>query len=71
MRAGEAGRNEVFQLLFDYIAGANTKPNGERDKIGTTVPVETHEKARIAMTVPVHAVLSTYTLYDRDRTGAD
>lgn len=53
-RAFEAGRNEAFRLLFDYIAGANQGPNGERSRIAMTVPVESREETRIAMTVPVY-----------------
>lgn len=51
--SGESGRNEAFQLLFAYIAGANRTTSGV-DRIAMTAPVAVIEaKERIAMTVPV------------------
>ena len=41
------GQNDSFQLLFQYISGANTSS----EKVSMTVPVAQSEK--IAMTVPV------------------
>lgn len=46
----KAGRNQAFQILFDYISGAN---RGSK-KVAMTVPVEVESSAeKIAMTVPV------------------
>lgn len=50
----EAGRNQAFQILFDYISGANA---GARE-IEMTAPVETRSRtdgrgAKIEMTAPV------------------
>ncbi len=46
----KAGRNQAFQILFDYISGANQGSN----KVAMTVPVEVASSAeKIAMTVPV------------------
>jgi hypothetical protein len=50
---GEVGRNEAFQLLFAYIAGANRTAASGSDRIAMTVPVEVHDRERVAMTVPV------------------
>ena len=36
----DAGRSEAFQLLFNYIAGANRTPGAAQGKIAMTVPVE-------------------------------
>lgn len=44
-----AGRNQAFQVLFDYISGANTGST----KVAMTVPVEVVSAEKIAMTVPV------------------
>jgi hypothetical protein len=52
---GAAGQSEAFQLLFNYIAGANRAAAGS-DAIAMTVPVEVagaNRKALVAMTVPV------------------
>ena len=51
--AGEVGRNEAFQLLFAYIAGANRTAASGSDRIAMTVPVEVHDREKVAMTVPV------------------
>jgi hypothetical protein len=49
---GEAGRNEAFMLLFDYIAGANrAAPSAKR--IAMTTPVDVREAQRLAMSTPV------------------
>jgi hypothetical protein len=46
----EAGRNQAFKILFDYISGANQG----RSKVAMTTPVEVGTEAeKIAMTVPV------------------
>jgi hypothetical protein len=46
----EAGRNEAFKILFDYISGANQG----QSKVAMTTPVEVGTEAeKIAMTVPV------------------
>ncbi len=46
----EAGRNEAFRILFDYISGANQG----QSEIAMTSPVEVGSEAeKIAMTVPV------------------
>ena len=52
--AGEAARGQAFQLLFDYISGANRSASGA-DKIAMTVPVAIREPERVAMTVPVES----------------
>jgi hypothetical protein len=57
----EAGRSEAFQLLFNYIAGANRAAGASADQIAMTAPVEVggaasgkpDDKALVAMTVPV------------------
>jgi SOUL heme-binding protein len=51
--ADKAARGEAFQLLFAYIAGANSTSASGTDKIAMTVPVEVRETERMAMTVPV------------------
>lgn len=48
---GEAGRNEAFRLLFDYIAGANDA--APANTIAMTTPVQVAEPQTIAMTTPV------------------
>lgn len=53
-RPGNAGRSEAFQLLFNYIAGANAGPGGIADRIAMTTPVEVRP-SRLAMTTPVQA----------------
>lgn len=50
---GEAGRSEVFKLLFAYIAGTNHASVSGNDRIAMTMPVEVSDKERLAMTVPV------------------
>lgn len=52
---GKNERNEAFQLLFAYIAGANQSSASGNAKIAMTVPVEVRDKERIAMTIPVQA----------------
>jgi hypothetical protein len=51
--AGKAGRNEAFQLLFAYIAGANRTSASGNDSIAMTMPVEVRDVEQMAMTVPV------------------
>lgn len=51
-KEGEAGRNDAFQLLFEYIAGANGG-NDATKRIAMTTPVAVREPQRIAMTAPV------------------
>lgn len=53
--AGTAARNEAFQLLFAYIAGANQMSGAAGAKIAMTVPVELRDGERLAMTTPVQA----------------
>ena len=48
----QPARDEAFQFLFRYIAGAN-RAEEAATKIAMTVPVEVAPAARIAMTVPV------------------
>jgi hypothetical protein len=55
---GDAGRSEAFQLLFNYIAGANAGAGGAADRIAMTTPVEVRPH-RIAMTTPVQATETT------------
>ncbi len=38
--ADDAGRSEAFQLLFNYIAGANSAAEAAPDRIAMTTPVE-------------------------------
>lgn len=45
----QAGGNQAFQILFDYISGANMGSA----KVAMTVPVEVASAEKIAMTVPV------------------
>lgn len=53
----DPGRSEAFQLLFNYIAGANRAAGTAPDMIAMTVPVEVSasasDKALVATTVPV------------------
>ena len=51
--AGEAGRDDAFRILFNYIAGANQRAISNSEKIAMTIPVETRDKTLVAMTVPV------------------
>lgn len=51
--AGDAGRNEAFQLLFAYIAGANRASAAGQGPIAMTTPVEVSGNELVAMTVPV------------------
>ena len=53
-RPGDDGRREAFQLLFNYIAGANAGLGGVADRIAMTTPVEVRP-SRVAMTTPVQA----------------
>ncbi len=56
----EAGRNEAFRILFDYISGAN---HGQ-SKVAMTTPVEVGTEAEtIAMTVPVETGASDHGRY--------
>jgi hypothetical protein len=48
---GVADRSDAFRLLFDYIAGANSRP---ADRIAMTAPVQLASE-RVAMTAPVHS----------------
>ena len=52
---GDARRREAFQLLFNYIAGANAGVGGGADRIAMTTPVDVRPH-RLAMTTPVQAV---------------
>jgi len=49
----ERGRNEGFQLLFAYIAGANSRAQSCDDRTKITGSVELRRSERVAMTVPV------------------
>ena len=65
----DADRSEAFQLLFNYIAGANRSVGAASDRIAMTTPVElsgktgekdsvggngkSRDRALVAMTVPV------------------
>jgi len=49
---GKDARGDAFQLLFDYISGANRGTSGS-DKIAMTVPVAVRDRELISMTVPV------------------
>lgn len=49
---GQSARSQAFQLLFNYISGANASAVGST-KIAMTVPVEVRDNERIAMTAPV------------------
>ena len=51
---GAAGRREAFQLLFTYIAGANTTAGAAGARIAMTTPVQVRPM-RVAMTTPVQA----------------
>jgi len=51
-KGDDKARNQAFQILFDYIAGANRTASGS-DLIAMTVPVALEDPERIAMTVPV------------------
>ncbi len=51
-RGGDAARSQAFQLLFDYIAGANRSAQGSK-KVAMTVPVSVRDIERVAMTSPV------------------
>jgi hypothetical protein len=51
-RGGDAARSRAFQLLFDYIAGANHSAQGSK-KVAMTVPVSVRDVERVAMTSPV------------------
>ena len=56
----EAGRNEAFKILFDYISGANQG----QSKVAMTTPVEVGSEAqKIAMTVPVETSASNHGRY--------
>ena len=52
----------AFQALFDYIAGANRKSDGRREKIAMTTPVEVRESDKVAMTTPVQTTVDDKTL---------
>lgn len=53
----------AFQALFDYIAGANQRPDGTGEKIAMTVPVEIRGRDKIAMTAPVHSSIDSGMLH--------
>lgn len=55
---GSSGRSEAFQLLFNYIAGANTAAGLGSARVAMTTPVQVGAR-RIAMTTPVQATDST------------
>ncbi len=52
---GEASQNEAFQLLFAYIAGANSSAISRNGRLGMTVPAKVQGNKRIAMTIPVQS----------------
>jgi hypothetical protein len=54
LNAGDESRGRAFQLLFDYISGANRSASGS-DKIAMTVPVAIIDSERVTMTVPVES----------------
>ncbi len=49
----EAGRNDAFRLLFDYISGANQS----QSEVAMTAPVEVVSE-KIAMTAPVETAVA-------------
>jgi hypothetical protein len=51
-QGGDAARSQAFQLLFDYIAGANRSARGA-EKVAMTIPVSVRDNERVAMTSPV------------------
>jgi len=53
--AGRASRNEAFQILFAYIAGANSSDLSRSGNMAMTVPVKVSSSERVAMTVPVQS----------------
>jgi len=55
---GRAGRDEAFQLLFDYIAGDNRTAPSRSDRIAMTTPVMVREPERVAMTATVRTAES-------------
>ena len=59
---GEA-RNEAFNLLFAYIAGANHGAPLQRDGVEAITPVAPPRTERIAMTVPVQTLERRGELY--------
>lgn len=58
---GQPARDEAFQFLFRYIAGANRAADAPA-RIAMTVPVEVAPAARIAMTVPVETATAAGTM---------
>jgi hypothetical protein len=48
-----AERGDAFRLLFDYIAGANSRSPDATGRIAMTAPVEVRDSERLAMTAPV------------------
>jgi hypothetical protein len=58
--SAEAGRNEAFRVLFNYISGANPG----QSKVALTAPVEVGAEAeKIAMTVPVETAAADHGRY--------
>lgn len=51
--SAEAGRNDAFRLLFDYISGANQR----QSEVAMTAPVEVVSE-KIAMTAPVETAVA-------------